>query len=128
LRLLLDTHAMIWAVLSPRELSPRAREAIADPANDVFVSAVGAWELAIKSSTGRLLLHADAPERVRGACERAGFAFFPVTVDHAYAVRDLPWHHRDPFDRLLVAQARIERCRLVSKDQLLRPYPVDLLW
>jgi PIN domain nuclease of toxin-antitoxin system len=128
LRLLLDTHTMIWAVLRPKELSPRAREGIADPANEVFVSAVGAWELAIKQSAGKLRLPADGPDRVRRACERAGFTFFSVTVDHAYAVRDLPWYHRDPFDRLLVAQARFERCRLVSKDRLLRSYPVDLFW
>jgi PIN domain nuclease of toxin-antitoxin system len=119
---------MIWAVLRPQELSSRARESIADPANEVFVSAAGAWELAIKSSAGKLRLPADAPERVRRACERAGFRFFPVTVDHAYAIRDLPWHHRDPFDRLLMAQARLERCRLVSNDRLLRSYPVDLFW
>ena len=128
MRLLLDTHAMIWAVLSPDNLSPRARNSIADPENEIFVSAVGAWELAIKSSLGKLRLPTDAPEQIRRACDTAGFLFFPVTVDHAYAVRDLPWYHRDPFDRMFMAQARYERCHLVSNDRLLRPYAVDLLW
>lgn len=128
MRLLLDTHAMIWSVLAPDNLSPVARESIADPDNDVFVSAVGVWELVIKASTPKPDFPADAPERVRAACEEAGFVFFPVTVPHALAVQGLPWHHKDPFDRLLVAQARCERCLLVSNDRLLKLYPVELLW
>src|SRR5215207_8452319 len=107
---------MIWAVLSPRKLSQRALDSIADPDNAIFVSVIGAWEISIKASLGRLQLPASAPQRIRLACEQANFGFVQMTVDHVDEVRSLPWHHRDPFDRMLVAEARHERCQLVTRD------------
>ena len=128
MRLLLDTHAMIWSVLEPENLSATVRRQLTDPDNEVFISVVGIWELAIKASMPKPGFPASMPERVRTACHEAEFNVLPVTIEHALAVRELPWHHKDPFDRLLVAQARCENCVLVSNDRWLPRYPVDLLW
>ena len=119
---------MIWAVLSPTKLSQRARESIADPANTVLVSVIGTWEISIKAFLGRLQLPEAAPRRIRQACEEADFRVLQITIDHAEEVRGLPWHHRDPFDRMLVTQARTEKCHLVTRDRALRAYPVAVLW
>jgi PIN domain nuclease of toxin-antitoxin system len=125
LRLLLDTHALVWFLIEPRKLPPSLREILADPAHDVRVSAVSTWELAIKAGLGRLSLPLDRIERV---IEEAGFRPLAVIIAHSLEVRHLPGHHRDPFDRLLVAQARCERLTLVSRDPAVRRYPIDSLW
>lgn len=121
--LLLDTHAFLWWLDDPQLLSEQARDAIADGKNTVYVSAAVAWEIAIKRSLGKL----DAPEDLEGAMAASRFLPLPVTVPHALAVARLPDHHRDPFDRLLVAQAQHEGIRLVSRDPALKPYDVQLL-
>lgn len=128
MKLLLDTHALLWAVLSPERLSAAARTAVEDWDNQVFVSTVSAWEIAIKASLGKLDAPADIDVHIQRACERAPFTVLPVTMAHAFAVRDLPLHHRDPFDRLLLAQAARERLTLVSNDRQLKPYATALLW
>lgn len=128
MRLLLDTHAMIWSVLEPENLSAAVRQHLTDPSNEVFFSVVGIWELAIKASMPKPGFSADVPRRVRAGCEAAGFTIMPVTIEHALAVGELSWHHKDPFDRLLVAQARCENCVLISNDRWLPHYPVALLW
>ncbi len=124
-RLLLDTHALVWALSTPRRLPARAAVAIRDPDNDVFVSAVSAWEIAIKSALGKI--HADLAVVVRGAHD-AGFEELPITVAHALRLRVLPAHHRDPFDRLLVAQAIEERLTIVSHDRAIATYRAPMLW
>jgi PIN domain nuclease of toxin-antitoxin system len=92
------------------------------------MSTVNVWEISIKSSLGKLPMPPDGPRRLRAVADSTRFAVLPVTVEHAFAVRDLPWHHRDPFDRLLVAQARTEGMTLVSDDEVLSRYGVDVLW
>lgn len=124
MRLLLDTHALIWAAADRDRLSERAADAIADPDNDVYVSAVSGWEVAIKRARGRLRF----PDVDRGLLRALRFAELPIGLGHAVEVGLLPVHHRDPFDRMLVAQARVDDLTLVSSDRLLAPYDVALWW
>jgi len=117
LRLLLDTHLLLWALAAPAKLSPATRKQL-DSA-EVFVSAASIWEISIKSALGKL--DAD-PADILAAIEPAGFALLPITGAHAAKVATLPAVHRDPFDRMLVAQALSEPMILFTNDEVLRPY------
>jgi PIN domain nuclease of toxin-antitoxin system len=123
LRLLLDTHALLWALTSPDRLSARARTAIAAEESRVFVSVVSSWELAIAKARGKL----DFPEDFERQLERNRFALLPVLLRHVPAIASMPHHHRDPFDHMLVAQAQVDGLTLVSVDRKLRQYPVAIL-
>lgn len=123
MRLLLDTHALIWALAEPQRLSAATREALTNPAHAVFVSAASAWEIAIKAALGRLDFPLHAWEEALAA---AGFAELPVRAPHAIAAAALPRHHADPFDRMLVAQAQLEGLTLVSQDAAFGAYAVAL--
>lgn len=114
--LLLDTHVVLWWLDDPALLSEDARDAIADPVNDVFVSAVVAWEIAIKRGLGTV----TAPPDFETAIRASGFRELPVTVAHAFATESLPLHHRDPFDRMLIAQAIVEAATIVSRAEFER--------
>lgn len=124
MRLLVDTHAALWLLADDRRLSTRAGELLTDPRNEVILSAVVVWEVAIKRSLEKL----DAPDGFADLLVDAGAAPLPISIDHARAVRTLPWHHRDPFDRLLVAQAQHERASIVSNDERLAVYGVRVAW
>jgi PIN domain nuclease of toxin-antitoxin system len=119
--LLLDTHAFLWWLDNPQLLSKPARKAIADGKNAVYVSAAVVWEIAIKRSLGKL----DAPHDLEAAMASNRFLPLPVTIQHALAVEALPDHHRDPFDRLLIAQAQYEKFKLVSRDHHVPLYGVS---
>ena len=121
--LLLDTQVLLWWLDEPRILSKEARNAIGDGKNTVYVSAVVAWEITINRALGRL----DAPDDLEAAMVANRFLPLPVTVKHALAVTRLPYHHRDPFDRLLIAQARHEGFKIVSRDPILAHYDVPCL-
>lgn len=124
-RLLLDTNVAVWLLLGDRErVSQPAVDAMEDEANTIAISAASVWEIAIKRSLGKLTIE----DRWAKELARLGFDPLPVTAVHAEAVEGLPWHHRDPFDRLLVAQAAVEGHVLVSADPRLADYEVDLLW
>jgi len=125
-RLLLDTHVLLWALGDVSRLSPRAAEAIADPDNEVYASAVNALEIAIKQSLDKLELPGPAEQWLPDALEQTGIDWLPISPEDALAVRALPWHHRDPFDRLLVAQARAGYV-LVTHDRRLEAYQVPVL-
>jgi len=118
MRLLLDTHLLVWWFAGAK-LPRTARELISDPANEVFASAASIWELAIKSALGRI--DVDTDELVP-ALAKGGVAELPVTARHASAVARLPDHHRDPFDRLLVAQSLVEPMLLLTHDRILARY------
>jgi PIN domain nuclease of toxin-antitoxin system len=125
--LLLDTHAFLWFVADSPQLSERAREAIAT-AGRVHLSAVSATELAIKVTAGKLRLRAPLASWLPRQMTANALRDLPLTQAHALAVPDLPPHHRDPWDRLLVAQAQVEGLTLVSRDDALRDYDVRVLW
>jgi PIN domain nuclease of toxin-antitoxin system len=120
-RLLVDTHVLLWAIAEPERIPPSCRDRLESPDNDVLFSAASIWELAIKLQVGRLKLPV-ALEEIAEAAARMGFEELPVTAAHAASVRRLPLHHRDPFDRLLVAQAIHEPARFLTVDQGLARY------
>ncbi len=124
MKLLLDTHAALWWLSGDERFGPTAAGHLADASSQVLLSAAVVWEVAIKRSLGKL----EAPQDLGATLVSAGALPLPVSIDHAAAVEHLPWHHRDPFDRLLVAQADIERAVLVSGDDALRPYGVPIVW
>jgi PIN domain nuclease of toxin-antitoxin system len=128
MRLILDTHLLLWAAAEPDRLPAGARRRIESADNDVLFSAASVWELAIKMDTGRLDVETTLEEIIVAAVDM-GFTELPVSATHAAAVRGLPRHHRDPFDRLLVAQATVEPARLLTVDRALVQYSdlVDLL-
>ena len=123
MNLLLDTHTLLWWLADDPSLTDRARRAVADGRNTVFLSAVVVWEIRIKQSLGKL----EAPDQLREVLERQRFLPLPVTVEHAHAIAGLPPIHRDPFDRLLVAQARVERLTVVTRDRHIPRYGVAVL-
>lgn len=123
-RLLVDSHVLLWHVLDDSRLGPAPTAAIEADDAQVVVSVASLWEIAIKSGLGKLQAPDDLPERV----EELGFESLTVTPEHAWRVRSLPHHHRDPFDRLLIAQAQLERLPIVSADSAFDAYDVDLVW
>ncbi len=123
MKLVLDTHALLWALLEPGRLSPTAAEAITDGANEVFVSVISAWEIEIKRAKGKLPL----PSTLKDSLSELRFRPLPVTLSHVFAVESLPRHHRDPFDRMLIAQAQLDGMTLVTADREIRHYPVAVL-
>ncbi len=124
MKLLIDTHAALWFLEGDTKLSAVAFDLIEDDTIERRLSAASVWEVAIKRSTGKLAATADFHERM----EKQGVRGLSVTDAHAAAVADLPMHHRDPFDRLLVAQAMAEGMSILSKDEILHRYDVPVLW
>jgi PIN domain nuclease of toxin-antitoxin system len=121
--LLLDAHALLWWLDDDETLSDAARRSIGDPANDVVVSAATIWEIEIKRHIGKLM----APEHLSELAERAGFTGLPITSADAERAAALPTHHRDPFDRMLIAHAVRLEATIVSRDRLLEPYGLPIL-
>ncbi len=127
-RLLLDTHALVWWVLDSTQLPPSLIGAV-EAADEVAVSPLSLWEIVIKQSTGRPILGIADPSRwFSQAMSASGFSLLTIELGHIAAVHDLPMLHRDPFDRLLVAQASVEGLTLVSRDRQLAKYPVSVIW
>ena len=123
MNLLLDTHTLLWWLADHPTLSPRARAAIGEPENGVFLSAVVVWEIRIKQSLGKLRL----PRAFGEALRSEAFIELPVTAEHAHALATLASHHRDPFDRMLIAQAKVEGLSIVTRDEAFAPYGVELI-
>ena len=126
MRFLLDTHVFLWATSDPDRLGAQ-RALIADPEHERLVSAVVPWELAIKAGRGRLTLPEPVGEFVRTRLPRLVATALPITLEHAAAVEALPPHHRDPFDRLLIAQAQMLEAPIVTVDPAFAAYDVELL-
>jgi PIN domain nuclease of toxin-antitoxin system len=125
---LLDSHTLFWAVDAPANLSPTALTTLQDASNDLLVSAATLWEVAIKVSLGKLTLSQPYRTWMNQALADLGASILPITVEYADAQVALPYHHRDPFDRLLVAQALVDGIRVVSGDSQLDLYGVNRLW
>lgn len=128
MKYLLDTYAFLWWNMDDAQLSSLAREIISDGANEIFLSAATAWEIAIKTARGRLELPEDPTRYVSSRMNLHGFQALPMQIYHAVQVYKLPMHHADPFDRLLVAQSQIESMPLISVDVDIRKYEVDVVW
>ncbi|HEY3778162.1 MAG TPA: type II toxin-antitoxin system VapC family toxin [Rhizomicrobium sp.] len=128
MQLLLDTHALLWWLAGDATLSAAARKAISDEGNGIFVSAASAWEIATKHRLGKLPGAAAIVADIDGAIADQGFAALPINVRHAQAAGTLPGPHRDPFDRMLIAQAMIERLVLVTNEHTFDSYGVARLW
>jgi PIN domain nuclease of toxin-antitoxin system len=122
-RLLLDTHVFLWWRADDKRLRPTVRKAIAE-AEIVFVSAASAWEAAIKVALGRLRI----PDTLEAGVIESGFEKLPINFTHAEDAAQLPPHHNDPFDRMLIAQAAAEGLTLVTHDRRLQPYGIDIMW
>jgi PIN domain nuclease of toxin-antitoxin system len=123
MRFLVDTHALLWALGEPSTLSPPARDAIADPSNLIVVSSASLWECAIKASIGKL----DLPEDFFDSVPEVGYEVMPIRISPLNVYRTLPMHHRDPSDRMLVAQARAEAMTLISRDPEVAKYDIEIL-
>lgn len=119
---LLDTHVLLWWLAEPERLSAEARRIITDGANALYFSAAGAWEMAIKRTLGRL----EYPGSLQEVLAENRIEPLPVTVAHALAVSDLPLHHRDPFDRIQIAQSRLEALAIITRDPEFTAYGVPL--
>lgn len=128
MRVLLDTHALVWALAEPDRLSPRARVALVDPATVVFASLTSAWELAILQGLERVRLQVPLATLFTEGLAALGIQLLPIRLHHIAGVAGLPQHHRDPFDRLLVATALAERLTVVSADRAFTRYGVPVLW
>lgn len=127
MNLLLDTHVALWAITDSPRLPAKARELIVAPRNTVWVSTASLWEITIKHSLGRGDMPVSGHEAL-GYFQQAGYRLLTVEAEHAVAVGELPHHHADPFDRLLVAQARMEPMRLLTHDTLVARYGDTVLW
>jgi PIN domain nuclease of toxin-antitoxin system len=128
MRLLLDTHVLLWWHHEPSRLTEVSYDAIRDVDNEVFVSVVNGWEIQIKAQLGKLALSRPLNDLFHQEQVTNDFRVLPVTMNHVYALAHFPLHHRDPFDRLLVAQAHEEGFTLVTHDPKLSAYSVSLLW
>ena len=128
MKLLLDTHTFLWLLTSPEKLSEQALAACKDLENQLFFSVVVAWEIQIKRQLGKLVLDEPLAEMVQSQTDANALQILPVTLEHVFELDNLARHHKDPFDRLLIAQARVESCQLVTSDSVIPTYSVAVLW
>ncbi len=127
MRLLLDTHTLLWHRDGSNRLSQRTKALIAGPGNQVFISIATLWEISIKRSLGKLKTP-RTPMELLTIYKAGGAELLPISPEHVMAVERLPWHHRDPFDRMLIAQAQTEGLTLITKDEMFQNYDVPQLW
>lgn len=128
MRILLDTHALIWWLAGDRQLPEAARDAVADEANRVYVSAASAWEVTTKARLGKLPQAVWLADNFVDEVEQQGFLPLPISVEHGQRAGNLPGPHRDPFDRMLIAQAQAENLVLVSNEAIFDQYGISRMW
>ena len=127
MKLLLDTHIFIWWDNNPSQLSAQARALCEDANNTLLLSLASVWEMQIKSQLGKLTFHRPLPDLISSQQQTNGSEILPIELRHIYALTTLPQHHKDPFDRLLIAQAQVEQIGLISADSVFSQYPVTVL-
>lgn len=125
---LLDTHTFVWLDSQSNNLSARAQQIIADSQNRLFVSLTSLWEIQIKSNLGKFVLRGPLEQIVSDQALMNGIELLTITLPHIVELAALPNHHRDPFDRLLIAQAKVEGYTLVSRDPIVAQYPISVVW
>ena len=128
MRALLDTHVFLWWITDDQRLSSQVREIIADGTNEILFSAASGWEIAIKTRLGRLQLPDNPEIFISEQLELNAIEVLPVQIGHALHVYQLPSHHRDPFDHLLIAQAQLEKLPILTADPQISRYPVEVIW
>jgi len=128
MNLLLDSHALISWHEEPKQLSSRAFQAISDPANKIFLSIASIWEIQIKIQIGKFKFVEPLVDVIQTEQTQNSFRLLPIEFSHVLALANLPFHHKDPFDRLLISQSVVENMTLVSADKRLSAYDVNLLW
>jgi PIN domain nuclease of toxin-antitoxin system len=128
MKLLLDTNVFIWLNDSPHRLKDRVMSIVANPDNELFLSLTSIWEMQIKIQLGKLQLSDSLPDILRTQQEENNLELLKIDIAHIWALEHLPYHHKDPFDRLLIAQAQVEGMTLVSGDGIFARYDVELLW
>ena len=128
MKLLLDTHAFLWFVTDDPQLSAKAKALIADPNNEILVSPTSYWEIAIKIALGKYPLSVPYEQFVTQGIQGNNFVILPIEVKHTAVLTTLPHHHGDPFDRLIISQAIVEKLQVVSADAKFDAYPVQRLW
>ena len=128
MRLLLYTHAFLWFVQRDKRLSSNVRTLIEDPANDIFLSIASNWEIAIKASLGKIAFNEPFATFLPNQLNFNTIATLPITIAHTIALSTLPNHHRDPFDRMIIAQAIVEQIPVLVSDPAFRSYPITTLW
>jgi len=127
-RALLDTHVLLWAITDDQKLSEEARAIFSDGDNHLFFSAAGLWEILIKVQIGRLLIPKPAGKFIEKQLVQNNIEVLPIQMHHVWGLESLPMHHRDPFDRILLAQSLQEGLPIVSADKKLRTYAAEILW
>jgi len=127
MKLLLDTHIFLWINSDPDKLPSAVHDACENPENQLYLSLVSPWEIQIKQQLGKLRLHSELSDLVETQIEQNGLNILPVKLEHIYALNDLPHHHKDPFDRLLISQAEIESMVLVTVDKKIGQYAIETL-
>ena len=128
MRVLLDTHAFLWWIMDDVRLSSHARAVIADGHNELFLSVASGWEIAIKARLGKIQLPSDPASFVPKQLRINSIEPLAVQMTHALRVHSLPGHHRDPFDRILVAQAQVEQVLIITADPHIAQYDVEIVW
>jgi PIN domain nuclease of toxin-antitoxin system len=128
MRFLLDTHTLLWCFNDSRSLSPRARRLIQDGSNEILVSAVSGWEIATKVRLGKLPTGEELVDQLDRYLAQLGCDTLPISLDHAVRAGRLPGEHRDPFDRMLIAQAQMENLSIISNDRIFDEYHVPRVW
>jgi PIN domain nuclease of toxin-antitoxin system len=127
-RILVDTHALLWFLQGDSRLSATAREAIESSSNTRFLSDASVWEMSIKQSWGKLKLAEPFESRLTAALDRNAFEQLPIARSHLFAVSRLPFHHRDPIDRIIIATALVENLPIVTQDSHFSAYPIEVIW
>lgn len=128
MKLLLDTHTFLWFIGGDTQLSTHARQLIEDPGNQRYLSIASVWEMTIKSSLGRLIVPTPPSRLINDHVWSNSIALLAISSEHLDVVHSLPYHHKDPFDRIMIAQAIHEGMTLVSKDQVLTAYKLPIVW
>ncbi len=127
MKLLLDTHILIWLLEGNQNLNHKSRGVIQDETNDLYLSIVSLWEITIKASLNKLELQSSLELMIADFILPSGIEILPIEIPHLLTLQDLPFHHRDPFDRLLIAQAKSESLTLASEDRVFYQYQVNML-